>query len=71
MHYQQINPRNLAFNMQFRYKLYNALYDLFRRDVPVGVPLDLSTLMEWHELPKYNGIQVSQLIYDLLSAVRL
>ena len=34
----------------------------FRRDVPVGVPLDLSTLMEWHELPKYNGIQVSQLI---------
>ena len=27
-----------------------------RRDVPVGVPLDL------HELPKYNGIQVSQLI---------
>ena len=32
-----------------------------RRDVPVGVPLDLST-MEWHELPKYNGIQVSQLI---------
>ena len=20
--------------------------------------------MEWHELPKYNGIQVSQLIYD-------
>ena len=34
-----------------------------RRDVPVGVPLDLSTVMEWHELPKYNGIQVSQLIY--------
>ena len=33
-----------------------------RRDVPVGVPLDLS-VMEWHELPKYNGIQVSQLIY--------
>ena len=33
-----------------------------RRDDPVGVPLDLST-MEWHELPKYNGIQVSQLIY--------
>ena len=33
-----------------------------RRDVPVGVPLDLSTVMEWHELPKYNGIQVSQLI---------
>ena len=32
-----------------------------RRDVPVGVPLDLS-LSEWHELPKYNGIQVSQLI---------
>ena len=34
------------------------------RDVPVGVPLDLSTptVMEWHELPKYNGIQVSQLI---------
>ena len=32
-----------------------------RRDVPVGVPLDLST--EWHVLPKYNGIQVSQLIY--------
>ena len=32
-------------------------------DVPVGVPLDLSTVMEWHELPKYNGIQVSQLIY--------
>ena len=31
---------------------------LLRRDVPVGVPLDLST-MEWHELPKYNGIQVS------------
>ena len=30
-----------------------------RRDVPVGVPLELST---WHELPKYNGIQVSQLI---------
>ena len=26
-----------------------------RRDVPDGVP-------EWHELPKYNGIQVSQLI---------
>ena len=25
-----------------------------RRDVPVGVPLDLST-MEWHELLKYNG----------------
>ena len=35
--------------------------DCGRRDVPVGVPLDLST-MEWHELPKYNGIQVSQLI---------
>ena len=33
-----------------------------RRDVPVGVPLDLSTPVEWHELPKYNGIQVSQLI---------
>ena len=33
-----------------------------RRDIPVGVPFDLST-MEWHELPKYNGIQVSQLIY--------
>ena len=29
-----------------------------RRDVPVGVPLDLSTPVEWHELPKYNGIQV-------------
>ena len=26
-----------------------------RRDIPVGVPLDLSK-MEWHELPKYNGI---------------
>ena len=34
---------------------------LVRRDVPVDVPLDLSTL-EWQELPKYNGIQVSQLI---------
>ena len=36
----------------------------YRRDVSVGVPLDLSTpnVMEWHELPKYNGIQVSQLI---------
>ena len=34
-----------------------------RRDVPIGVPLDLSTPMDWHELPKYNGIQVSQLIY--------
>ena len=35
-----------------------------RRDVPVGVLLDLSTptVMEWHELRKYNGIQVSQLI---------
>ena len=37
-----------------------------RRDVPVGVPLDLSTpytiIMEWHKLPKYIGIQVSQLI---------
>ena len=33
-----------------------------RRDVPVGIPLDLFT-MEWYELPKYNGIQVSQLIY--------
>ena len=33
-----------------------------RRDVPVGVPLDLSSVLEWHELPKYNGIQVSQLI---------
>ena len=35
-----------------------------RRDVPVGGPLDLCTptVMEWHELPKYNGIQVSQLI---------
>ena len=33
------------------------------RDVPVGVPLDLSAVIEWHELPKYNGIQVSQLIY--------
>ena len=32
-----------------------------RRDVPVGVPIHLS--MEWHELPKYNGIQVSQLNY--------
>ena len=32
-----------------------------RRDVPVGIPLDLST-MEWHELPRYDGIQVSQLI---------
>ena len=36
---------------------------MIRRDVPVGVPLDLSIIMEWHELPKYNGIQVSQLIY--------
>ena len=35
-----------------------------RRDVPVGVPLDLASVMEWHELPKYNGIQVSQLIYN-------
>ena len=33
-----------------------------RRDVPVGAPLDLSTI-EWHELPKYNGVQISQLIY--------
>ena len=23
--------------------------------------------MEWHELPKYNGIQVSQLIYKAAS----
>ena len=38
-----------------------VLYCKSRRDVPVGVPIDLST--EWHELPKYNGIQVSQLIY--------
>ena len=39
-------------------------YPQRRWDVPVGVPLDLSTpVMEWHELPKYNGIQVSQLIY--------
>ena len=36
-----------------------------RRDVPVGVPLDLS--MEWHELPKNNVIQVSQLIYTGVS----
>ena len=25
--------------------------------------------MEWHELPKYNGIQVSQLIYQFISPV--
>ena len=24
----------------------------------------LHTVMKWHELPKYNGIQVSQLIYE-------
>ena len=23
--------------------------------------------MEWHELPKYNGIQVSQLIYSMVN----
>ena len=51
-----------------------AICGCTRRDVPVGVPLDLSTpaVMEWHELPKYNGIktmlqglriQISQLIY--------
>ena len=38
-----------------------TMYIKSRRDVPVDVPLDLS--MEWHELPKYNGIQISQLIY--------
>ena len=42
-----------------------------RRDVPVGVPLDLCTVMEWHELPKYNGIQVSQLIYPFPRRLRM
>ena len=42
-----------------------------RRDVPVGVPLDLSTPVEWHELPKYNEIQVSQLIYTVASGHQL
>ena len=40
-------------SMRMRYFSYRITA---RRDVPVGVPL------EWHELPKYNGIQVSQLI---------
>ena len=31
-----------------------------RQEVPVGVPLDLS--IEWYEVSKYNGMQVSQLI---------
>ena len=45
-----------------------SVNEMLRRDVPVGVPLDLSTpVMEWHELPKYNGIQVSQLIYEMLN----
>ena len=44
-----------------------SIQRILRRDVSVGVPLDLST-MEWHELPKYNGIQVSQLIKRRLSS---
>ena len=39
--------------------------EMIRRDVPVGVPLDLFT-----PVPKYNGIQVSQLIYEMITGVR-
>ena len=47
--------------IQYHAKCVTTLLTENRRDVPVGVPLDLS-VMEWHELLKYNGIQVSQLI---------
>ena len=58
-----------SFVIQNRYPRDGIFYSYPRRDHPVGVPLDLSTpVMEWNELPKYNGIQVSQLIYSYSKA---
>ena len=58
LYVQDLGPR-ASNDLDLQYS-HTFIYSI-RRDVPVGVPLDLSTV-EWHELPKYNGIQVSQLI---------